>query len=294
MRVFVTGASGFIGMAVVEELLSAGHQVIGLCRSAEKAPQLAAAGAEVCRGTVEDERVLKSAVARADGVIHLAFNHDFSQFVANCAADRQVIGMLGAALAGSDRPLIITSGTAIVNMPPGQLATEDGEVMGSAQSPRAASEEAAVAAQTGGVNVSVMRLPQVHDTQRCGLITYAIEIARAKGTSAYIGDGSARWPAGHVRDVARLYRLALEKARPGAKYHAVAETGIAMRDIAAVIGRRLQLPVASITREQAEAHFGWLSGFALRDMPASGAQTQQRLGWMPTGPGLLADLEQLA
>jgi nucleoside-diphosphate-sugar epimerase len=293
MRVFVTGATGFIGSAVVKELIAAGHQVLGLCRSEEKAAALAAAGAEVHRGSLEDLDSLKHGAARSDGVIHLAFNHDFSKFVTNCEDDRRVIKALGAVLAGSDRPLIVTSGTGLTNTVPGQLATEDGAVIGSDVIPRAASEEAAASVAAAGTNVSVVRLPQVHDTVKQGLITYAIAMFREKGVCTYIGDGRNRWPAAHVLDTARLYRLAIERAEPGAKYHAVAEEGVPLRDMAEVIGRRLMLPVKSIAAEEAQAYFGWLAMFAGHDVPASSAQTRKKLGWEPTGPGLITDLEQL-
>jgi nucleoside-diphosphate-sugar epimerase len=293
MRVFVTGATGFIGTAVVKELIAAGHQVLGLCRSDEKAPALAAAGAEVHRGSLEDLDRVKDGAARSDGVIHLAFNHDFSKFVVNCEDDRRVIKALGSVLAGSDRPLIVTSGTGMANTVPGQLATEDGAVVSSDVIPRAASEVAAASVAASGVNVSVVRLPQVHDTERQGLVTYAIAIAREKGVSAYIGDGQNRWPAAHVLDTARLYRLAIEKAEPGAKYHAVAEEGVPQRAIAEAVSRRLKIPVKSIAPEEAQAHFGWLAMFAGHDVPASSEQTRKKLGWQPTGPGLIADLEEL-
>ena len=285
MRVFITGATGFIGSALVAELIGAGHQVVGLCRSEAKAPALAAAGAEVCRGSLEDLEGLKAAAARCDGVIHLAFNHDFSTYAANCADDRRVIEALGAALAGSGRPLIVTGG--IIS------ATEDGPAASSDMVPRAASEEAAVALAADGLNASVVRLPQVHDPVAQGLVTPVIAIAREKGVVAYIGEGANRWPAAHVSDVARLYRLAIEKATPGARWHAVGEEGVAMRDIAGAIGRRLGLPVKSIPPEEAGDYFGWMGMFAARDMPASSALTRERLGWEPTGPGLIADLEQL-
>jgi nucleoside-diphosphate-sugar epimerase len=293
MRVFVTGATGFIGSRVVKELIGAGHQVIGVYRSEEKAPALAAAGAEVYRGSIADPDSLKDGAARSDGIIHLAFNHDFSQFAANSETDRRVIETLGSVLAGSDRPLVVTSGTVIGRVPPGQPSTEDAPAVSAKEFPRAASEEAARAVAADGVNVSVMRLPQVHDPERQGLISPWIMTALAKGVFAYIGEGRNRWPAAHVSDVARLYRLAIEKAERGAIYNAVAEEGVAARDIAETAGRRLKLPVKSIPPEEAEGYFGWLAHLAARDMPASSAQTRKKLGWEPTGPGLIADLEAL-
>jgi nucleoside-diphosphate-sugar epimerase len=293
MRVFVTGATGFIGSAVVAELVAAGHQVLGLCRSGEKAEALAAAGAEVYRGSLEDLDGLEAGAARSDGVIHLAFKHDFSRFAANCEDDRRVIKALGSGLAGSDRPLIVTSGTGLANTVPGQPASEDNPIISTDAHPRAASEEAAAAVAADGVNVSVVRLPQVHDTVRQGLITRAIEIYREKGACAYVGDGLTRWPAVHVLDVARLYGLAIEKAEPNARYHAVGEEGVSMRDIAEALGRRLRLPVKSIAPDDAQVFFGWLAMFAARDVPASSEQTRRHLGWQPTGPGLIADIEKL-
>src|SRR5271165_194938 len=293
MRVFVTGATGFIGSAVVKELIGAGHQVLGLCRSNEKAGALAAAGAEVYRGSLEDLDSLRQGAARSDGVIHLAFNHDFSKFAENCENDRRAIKALGEGLAGSDRPLVVTSGTAMANTAPGQLATEDGPTISSAVFPRAISEEAAASVAADGINVSVVRLPQVHDPVRQGLITPAIAAYREKGVCAYVGEGRNRWPAAHFLDVARLYRLAIEKAEPGAKYHAVGEEGVSLRDIAETIGRRLKLPVKSIASGEAPAFFGWLAMFISHDMPASAAQTRKKLGWEPKGPGLIADLEAL-
>jgi nucleoside-diphosphate-sugar epimerase len=294
MRVFVTGATGNIGSQVVKELIAAGHRVLGLCRSDDKAPALAAAGAEVYRGSIADPDSLKDGASRSDGVIHLAFNHDFSRFVQNCEDDRRVIEALGSVLAGSDRPLIVTSGTPIANTVPGEPAKEDNPTVGSNVHPRAASEEAAAAVAATGVNVSIVRLPQVHDPATQGLITPAIGIYRDKGACAYVGAGMNRWPAAHVLDVARLYRLAVERAEPGAKYHAVAEEGVPMRDIAQAIGRRLKLTVKSIAPEETQGFFGWLAMFAGHDMPASSEQTRKRLGWEPTGPGLIADLGKLA
>jgi nucleoside-diphosphate-sugar epimerase len=294
MRVFVTGATGNIGSKVVKELVAAGHQVIGLCRSDDKAPALAATGAEVYRGSIADPDSLKDGAARSDGVIHLAFNHDFSRFVQNCEDDRAVIQALGSVLAGSDRPLVVTSGTPIANTVPGQPAKEDNATVSSGAHPRAATEEAAALVAKTGVNVSVVRLPQVHDPITQGLITPAIALYREKGACAYVGDGLNRWPAAHVLDVARLYRLAIERAEPGAKYHAVAEEGVSMRDIAEAIGRRLNLPLQSIASTEAQAFFGWLAMFAGHDMPASSEQTRKKLKWEPTGPGLITDLERLA
>jgi nucleoside-diphosphate-sugar epimerase len=293
MRIFVTGATGNIGSRVVKELIAAGHQVTGLCRSDDKAPALAATGAEVYRGSIADPESLKEGAARSDGVIHLAFNHDFSRFVQNCEDDRHVIAALGSVLAGSGRPLVVTSGTPIANSIPGEPAREDNPIVSSKVHPRAASEEAAAAVAAKGVNVSVVRLPQVHDPVRQGLITPAIQMYREKGVCAYVGDGLNRWPSAHVVDVARLYRLAIEKAEPEAKYHAVAEEGVPLRAIAEAIGVRLKLPVKSIAPEEAPAYFGWLTMFAGLDMPASSEQTRRKLGWEPSGPGLIADLERL-
>jgi nucleoside-diphosphate-sugar epimerase len=293
MRVFVTGATGFIGSAVVKDLIAAGHQVTGVYRSDEKAPALAAAGAEVYRGSIDDPDSLKDGAARSDGIIHLAFNHDFSQFAANCETDRRVITALGSVLAGSDRPLIVTSGTAIAMVAPGELAIEDAPAIPSSGFPRSASEEATVDLAADGLNTSVVRLPQVHDPERQGLISPWIAIAREKGMIAYIGEGRNRWPAAHISDVARLYRLAIEKSERGAIYNAVAEEGVPAREIAETIGRRLNLPVKSITPEEAGGYFGWFAHLAARDMPASSELTQKKLGWRPTGPGLIADLERL-
>jgi nucleoside-diphosphate-sugar epimerase len=292
MRVFVTGATGFIGSAVVRELIDAGHQVLGLARSDAGAESVRAAGAQVHRGDLEDLESLRSGAASAEAVIHTAFIHDFSKFQENCEIDRRAIEALGAELVGSDRPLLITSGTGMGNAVPGQPATED-HFDPKHPNPRKASEVAGASVAERGVNVSVVRLPQVHDTVKQGLITYAVQLAREKGASAYIGDGLNRWPAAHLLDVAHLYRLAVEKHEEGSRYNAVAEEGVKVLDIAEVIGRGLKLPVVSLSPEEAPAHFGWLAMFAGFDMPASSAQTQQRLNWHPTGPGLLADLENM-
>jgi nucleoside-diphosphate-sugar epimerase len=289
MRVFVTGATGFIGSAVVGELIAAGHAVLGLARSDAGAASLVAKGAAVHRGSLEDPDSLRGGAAAADAVIHLAFNHDFSRFVENCEADRRTIQALGAALAGTDRPLIITSGTAAA-FTPGRLTTEDDAP--NSPVPRVASEEAAAAVLAQGVHVAVMRLPQVHDPVKQGLITPLIAVAREKGVSAYVGDGRNRWPAAHVSDVAHLYRLALEQGVAGARYNAVAEEGVPLLEIAEAIGRGLNLPVVSKTPDEAGEHFGWLGMFVGADIPASSALTRERLGWRPSGPGLISDLAQ--
>jgi nucleoside-diphosphate-sugar epimerase len=292
MRIFLTGATGFIGSAIVPELINAGHQVLGLTRSESGAKSLLAAGAEVHRGDLEDLDSLRRGAALSDGVIHCAFNHNFSNFVENCEQDRKAIEAMGDVLVGSDRPLIITSGTGMGNVVPGQPATED-HFNPNHPNPRKASEIAGASVAERGVNVSVVRLPQVHDMVKQGLIPYAVALAREKGVSAYVGDGFNRWPAAHVLDVARLYRLALEKHEAGSRYNAVAEEGISMREIAEVIGRGLKVPVVSLPQEEVPAHFGWLAAFVGLDVPASSAQTQERLGWHPAGPGLIADLEQM-
>lgn len=291
MRVFVTGATGFVGSAVVQELIKAGHQVLGLARSDTAARSLSAAGAEIQRGSLEDLGSLRSGAAASDGVIHLGFIHDFSKFKENCEIDKHAIETLGSVLAGSDRPLIVTGGTAGLSVP-GQVATEDNVIPPNFPFPRV-SEQTALALIPKGVRASVMRLPQVHDTVKQGLVTYAITVAREKGVSAYVGEGLNSWAAAHVSDVARLYRLALEKHETGARYHAVAEEGVRMKDIAETVGRGLKVPVKSIPPETAQAHFGWLGLFAAHDLRASSAQTRKKLGWHPAGPGLLADLAQM-
>src|ERR1700729_885350 len=289
MRIFVTGATGFIGSALVPQLIQAGHQVLGLTRSDAGAQALRAAGADVKHGNLEDLDSLRDGAAKSDGVIHLAFNHDFSQFQKICDDDRKVIEVMGVVLLGSNRPFVITSGTAIAANVDGKPSTEDSPT--TSWNPRAASEAAVKELTKRGVNTSVMRLSQIHDTRKQGLIPYVHAVAREKRVSAYIGDGNNRWPAAHVSDVARLYRLVLEKAERGAIYHAVDEEGVSMKTIAEALGRGLKVPVVSIKPEQAEAHFGWLSRFAGHDMPASSALTQQKLNWKPTGPALIADLE---
>jgi nucleoside-diphosphate-sugar epimerase len=292
MRVFVTGATGFIGSVVVQDLIKAGHQVTGLARSEAGAAFLREVGAEVHRGDLEDLESLRSGAALADGVIHTAFNHDFSKYAANCEADRRAIEVLGSALEGADRPFVVTSGTLVAAVPPGRPATEDDAPTASSAMPRSASEEAAVLRGQTGVRASVVRLPQVHDRHKFGLVSYLIEIAREKGVSAFVGDGRNRWPAVHKLDAARLYVLALEKGAAGARYHAVAEEGVPLRDIAAAIGRGLKLPVVALSPEEAAGHFGWMALFAGGDFPASSALTQERLGWRPTAqPGMIEDLD---
>ncbi len=292
MRIFLTGATGFIGSKVIPELLQAGHQVLGLTRSDAGAKQLTAAGAEVHRGDLEDPSTLRRGAEKADAVIHCAFDHDFARFVENCQKDRRNIEALGEALVGSKRPLLITSGTGTGSRGPGELASED-VFDATHANPRKLSEETGATVAARGVNVSYVRLPQVHDTKKQGLITPLIAISRAKGRIAYVGDGKNRWPAAHVSDVARLYALAVERAEAGARYHAVGEEGVTMKDISEALGRSLKLPVVSVTGDEVAAHFGWMALFAGMDMPASSAITRKKLGWTPVGPGLIADLDRL-
>jgi nucleoside-diphosphate-sugar epimerase len=292
MRVFLTGATGFIGSRIVPELLGAGHQVLGLTRSDAGARWLQEAGAEAHLGTLEEPDSLAKGAEQADAVIHTAFDHDFSHFAENCEKDRRVIGAMAAALTGSDRPLIITSGVGIGSVGHGQPAVEQA-VDWDHPNPRVASERAGVEAADKGISVAVVRLPQVHDTQKQGLITPFIGISRSKGVAAYVGDGASRWPAVHVTDVVRLYRLALEQHEAGARYHAVAEEGVPSRAVAEVVGAGLGVPVKSLSPAEAAEHFGWFAMFASLDMPASSAWTRARLGWEPTGPGLIADLKAM-
>lgn len=290
MRVFVTGATGFIGSAIVKELIGSGHQVLGLARSDSSANALIAAGAEVHRGDLEDLDSLRSGASSSDGVIHAGFIHDFARFKEVCEVDKLAIEAIATVLAGSDRPLIVTSGTALVS--PGSLATEAIIPPFHPSFPRA-SEQAADAAAALGVRASVVRLsPSVHgDGDHHGFIPMLINIARQKGVSAYIGEGRNRWNAVHRLDAAHLYRLALEKAEAGIRFHGVAEQEIAFKAIAGAIGKKLNIPVISVSSEAAAEHFGWFSGFAAIDCPASSQLTQERLDWHPVQPTLLADME---
>jgi nucleoside-diphosphate-sugar epimerase len=292
MRVFLTGATGFIGSAIVQELIGAGHQVLGLARSDASATSLAAAGAEVHRGTLEDLASLKRGAAAADGVIHTAFIHDFSAMAASGKSDNVAIETLGAVLAESGRPLVISSGIGLLKL--NRPGTEEDAADGSsAGSHRVASETLTLALASRGVRSTVLRLPPtVHGDGDHGFVPALIAIARAKGVSAYIGEGKNRWPAVHRLDAAHLYRLALEKGAAGSRLHAVAEEGVPTREIADVIGRRLKLPVVAKSPEEAAAHFGWLANFFAMDVPASSARTQERLGWRPKQATLISDLEK--
>jgi len=290
MKIFVTGATGFIGSAIVRELIDAGHQVLGLSRSDIGAKALIAAGAQVHRGDLRDLESLRDGAAKSDGIIHTGFIHDFTNFAENCEIDKRAIEALGSALEGSERPLLVTSGLATVAE--GRMPTEEDAPCSPSPAYPRASEATAEMSLKRGVRASVVRLPQVHNTIKQGLVTYAIAVAREKGVSAYVGDGLNRWAAVHVLDTGRLYRLALEKQEAGARYHAVAEEGVPFRDIAEAIGRGLKVPVVPKSPEEAAAHFGGIGMFVARDLIGSSVQTQQRLGWHPTGPGLINDLDQ--
>jgi nucleoside-diphosphate-sugar epimerase len=290
MRVFVTGATGFIGSAVVRELLDAGHEVTGLARSDEAAASLAAAGAVVHRGNLDDLDSLRAGAVASDGVIHTGYNHDFSNIPGAAQTDRRAVETLGEALAGSGRPLVVAAGTALIG--PGRVITEEDAAPDAGAHPRV-SEQVALPFAGRGVRVSVVRLsPSVHGEGDHGFVPHLIGLAREKGISAYVGDGSNRWTGVHRLDAARLFRLALESAPAGTRLHGVEDEGVPFRDIAGVIGRHLGLPVTSVSGDEADAYFGWFTMFASIDVPASSALTRKWLGWHPEHPALIPDLDE--
>jgi nucleoside-diphosphate-sugar epimerase len=293
MRVFVTGATGFIGTELVKELIAAGHQVRGLTRSEEGAEQLKAVGAEVHHGNLTDLDSLRSGATGMDAVVNLAFSHDFANFAQNAADEIEAIKALGSVLEPG-KLLVVTSGTALASGAPGTVRTENDPPVDMPTIPRRPEKAAREVAAERGLRVAIVRLPQVHDTRKQGLVPYITQAAREKGVSAYIGDGANRWAAAPLHDVAHLYRLVVENTGDGVSvYHAVQEEGVSMRDIAETIGKGLKVPVASIAPEKAGEHFGWLAHFAAMDMPASSEQTRKAMGWEPTGAGLIEDLTNM-
>jgi nucleoside-diphosphate-sugar epimerase len=292
MRVFVTGSTGFIGTELVKELIAAGHKVRGLTRNAAGVEQLQAVGAEVHRGDLQDLDSLRSGAKGMDVVVNLAFGHDFSKFAENAAVEIKAIEALGSVLEPG-KLLVVTSGVGMTSGAPGHVRTESDPPVDSPMIPRRP-EQAAQAVAAKGVHVAIVRLPQVHDTRKQGLVPLVTQTAREKGVSVYVGDGAIRWAAAPLKDVAHLYRLAVEKTGPGVTvYNAVQEEGVSMRQIAETIGKGLKIPVKSIPLEQAGEHFGWLAHFATLDMPASSEWTRKTLGWHPTGPGLIEDLTNM-
>ena len=292
MRVFLTGATGFIGSHIIPELVDAGHQVLGLVRSDAGAQALVAAGAEAHRGDIEDLDSLSRGAAGCDGVIHTAFDHNFAKFVENCQKDRRAIEALGTGLDGTAKPLVIPSSTAMGSTVPGEPALEDA-FNAHSPNPRIASELAGQALSERGIHVVAMRNSQIHDTRKQGLVSDVIELARKKGVSAYVGEGTNYWSAAHVSDTARLYRLAMEWGGAGARFHGTAEGTISFREIAQAIGETFGLPVKSVSVDEAGAHFGWLAAFTPKDMSASNTLTRERLGWNPGGPKLLDDIRAM-
>ncbi len=292
MRIFLTGATGFIGSRIIPELLAAGHEVLGLTRSESGSHKLKAAGARAHFGTIEDLASLQEAAAQADAVIHTAFDHNFAEYAANCEKDHRVITALGAALQGSDRPLIVTSATVVGDSGNGEPALET-VFTASAPIPRAATERAARSVLASGVDVRVVRLPQVHDPVKQGLISFYIDHARAASLAGFVGEGDDRWAAAHVTDVAQLFAAVLARGSRGETYHAVGEPGVAFRNIAEAVSAGLDVPLISVPHEEAEAHFGWLAMFIGKNGAASNTWTKARLDWEPVGPGLIADLRAM-